>query len=73
MENVENAKFREQEQFLENTKMVFYVISKTVLKNSFQNKEPKQALYIQTLLVFFFFLVDNVQTSMVCLVSMHHY
>ena len=38
--NTENTKFKEQEQFLENTKMMFSMFSKIVLKNSFQRQEP---------------------------------
>lgn len=44
MENIENAKFREEEQFLENTKMVFSVFFKTFFKNSFQKQEPNMSL-----------------------------
>ena len=33
--NIENANFREHEQFLENIKIMFSVFSKTILKNNF--------------------------------------
>ena len=42
MKNTNNTRFGEQKQFSENTKMVFSVFSKTVLKNSFQKQEPNR-------------------------------
>ena len=38
IENIENTQFREQKQF----SAVFFVFSKTVLKNSFQKQEPNK-------------------------------
>ena len=39
--NTENIKFKKQEQFLENTKMIFFIFSKIVLlNNSFKKYEP---------------------------------
>ena len=39
LKHTKNIKFEEQEGFSKNTKMVFFVFSKTVLKNSFQKQE----------------------------------
>ena len=38
-ENTRNKKFKKQEEFSKNTKIVFSVFSKTVLNNSFQKHE----------------------------------
>ena len=35
VESKKNTNFREQEQFLENTKMMIFAFSRTVLKNNF--------------------------------------
>ena len=37
IENTENIKFREQYQFSDNTKMIFFVFSKIVLKTVLKN------------------------------------
>ena len=44
VENTKNTKFKEQDQFSENIKMVFFVLSKIILKNSFQKKQPNMPL-----------------------------
>ena len=40
LKNMKNTKMREYEQFLKNTKMVFFMFSKTILNNNFQNQKP---------------------------------
>ena len=45
IENIENNKFREQEQFSENTKMTFSVFSKNVVKNSLKKIRTKHDLW----------------------------
>ena len=42
LKNVENTKFRLQKQFSENIIKVFYVFSKTFLKNGLQKQEPNR-------------------------------
>ena len=39
LKNIEKTKFKEQEHFSENTKIMFYVFSTTVFKKSFQKQE----------------------------------
>ena len=49
---LKNTKIREHEQFSKNTKMMFSVVSKTVLKNSFQKQEPNRSLVFYVFSVF---------------------
>ena len=42
--NTENIKFRKEEQFSKNTKMVFIVFPKSVLKKSFKKQETNRPL-----------------------------
>ena len=65
MKNTENTKFREREQFSMNTKIVFSLLSKTVIKNSFKKREPNKLIF--TILIFFKILVTKlVKTQLVC-------
>ena len=42
--NIENTKSREQEKFPKNTKILFSMFPKTVLKYSFKKQEPNRPL-----------------------------
>ena len=44
IKNTENTKFREQEQFSKNTKMMLSFFSKTVLKKNFKKQETNRPL-----------------------------
>ena len=46
LKNTTNTKFKKQELFSKNTKIVFFVFKKTVFKNSFQNKKLNMSLFV---------------------------
>ena len=64
MKNTENTRFKDQEQFSENIKIVFFVFSKTVLENSL----PLVSCFLKLLLETFFENIENTNLKTVLVI-----